>query len=173
MDIDTMEAGSELDALVAEKVMEWNGTHDVQYVDLDTWYSWCKNCGKLGEDGEIGHWEPGMDQPKGCAVPPRYSTDITAAWEVVEKMPRLELIKYPGGHFFAGTGYADEDGWEFEAEAPTAPLAICRAALKAVGLYYTKSREQGEAVPNSYFDDLPKRATPLGPDDTTGGDGYD
>ena len=60
-----------------------------------------------------------------------YSTDIAAAWEVVEE---LDLSMYP---------LACTVGWRFEfdrnegAEAETAPLAICLAALKAKGINVT------------------------------------
>jgi hypothetical protein len=62
---------------------------------------------------------------------PHYSTDLSAAWQLVER------IREPGHAFhlsrfdpciwlatFRDDGYA--------AQAETAPLAICRAALKAV-----------------------------------------
>lgn len=72
--------------------------------------------------------------------PFRYSTDIVAAWQVVEKM------RYNGwtlsldnecafdcwSVIFEASGEMDEEWGEFRANAP-APLAICRAALKATG----------------------------------------
>jgi len=77
----------------------------------------------------------GLDIPllADSPVPParRYSTDIAAAWEVVEE---LDLSMYP---------LACTVGWRFEfdrnegAEAETAPLAICLAALKAKGINVT------------------------------------
>ncbi len=86
-----LEAGRDLDALVAEKVM-----------------------------GET------------CLfTAPAYSTDIAAAWQVVDKLHALS--------FYLEVGSA---GWmarfanisATEASAATAPLAICLAALKAVGV---------------------------------------
>lgn len=72
-----------------------------------------------------------------------YSTDIAAAWMIVEKLG-LSLVRMTNGNWWAGRfregtyfssdvelGVVDgnlEDG----AEAPTAPEAICRAALAAV-----------------------------------------
>jgi hypothetical protein len=56
---------------------------------------------------------------------PQYSRDISAAWEVVEKL-KLSLIP-------VNTGWIVSPHHLFEglfAEAPTAPLAVCRAALK-------------------------------------------
>ena len=76
------------------------------------------------------------------ALGPRcYSTNITAAWTVVEKLgettPGFSLIDWPpdgeAERWVAQIGshnYPD-DLWG-EALAPTAPEAICRAALAAV-----------------------------------------
>jgi hypothetical protein len=83
---------------------------------------------------------------------PRYSTEIAAAWEVVEKIKAIDLQKKTGidfpdecmivaydreenvwyAGFHAVFGY--DAGWvqDAMASAETAPLAICRAALKAV-----------------------------------------
>lgn len=79
---------------------------------------------------------------------PDYSTDISAAWEVYEKI--ISDCKSNNGEpdFFMLNAYqaCPERGWyiakiwahydgdivEFELTAPSAPLAICRAALLAV-----------------------------------------
>lgn len=66
-----------------------------------------------------------------------WSTDIAAAWAVVERLAsagwNVELIRVPGGHV--------RDPWMVrfltlnksrDADADTAPLAICKAALLAV-----------------------------------------
>ncbi len=71
---------------------------------------------------------------------PEHSTDIAAAWDVVEKLISKGL--------FPGVGY-DEETWEvwifldepiegqmgshIKSRDPNEKLAICRAALKAVG----------------------------------------
>ena len=103
----------ELDALVAEKVM------GLPCLDIPP--------------------SDGRDCPRcGC---PSYSIDIAAAWEVVEKM---EACPYPHGAEI-GSAYVDGlDGYivafgrggpepiDVAEFAVTAPLAICRAALKAV-----------------------------------------
>ena len=109
-----MEAGPELDALVAERVMGWTRN------DKGFWF----------KPGKRHNWNhDGLD-------PPPYSTDIAAAWEVVEKIKSL-----PAGidilvrancvaidlHMF---DMADGLVKDIEAgDATTAPLAICRAAL--------------------------------------------
>ncbi len=121
MNIDEMTAGRELDALVCELVMGWR--REPQW-------------------GLTTMGKPNKPSPEGtCSVTsevvPHYSTDIAAAWEVVEKLCELDefcLITY-----FGSGGKVD--GWVCELmsdykhdrmKALTAPLAICRAALKAV-----------------------------------------
>lgn len=101
-EIDKPEGGPELDALIAEKVMEWT--------------------------------------PQSYFLGPPFSTNIAAAWTVVEKLWAagkdfdLENFNQPGGgqgwraRFMRTTKNQDT----VIAFASTAPLAICRAALKAV-----------------------------------------
>lgn len=101
-----MKAGRELDALVAEEVM-----------GLDP--EWHKQV-------PVGR------------VTPCYSTDIAAAWEVVEKLCREE--RYPTVQFAVNVD--GKQAWwcslvnpaDVEVHAPAAPLAVCLAALKAVGV---------------------------------------
>ena len=100
-----MEAGRELDALVAEKVMRVRPTGDL-----------------------LAHLE----------WPPHYSTDITTAWKVLEKMQDngwFWNIDYDYDELVAGFGKGrDSEGdlsWHYE-QAETTPHAICLAALKAV-----------------------------------------
>lgn len=124
-----MKPGIELDILVAEKVM---GIEDVckckdefrpvtlGYDENMKFFSGHEKCHKL--------------------IAKRYSTDIAAAWEVVEKLDKL--------------GFKDVNIWKDDfgyicqiqkitsvykkffdsALAKTAPHSICLAALKAVGV---------------------------------------
>ena len=75
-----------------------------------------------------------------------YSTNIADAWEVVEKIGRSITPNRYSVNFIiewdrlaaewrAGWAYYSDDGpeYDFVGEADTAPLAICLAALKAVG----------------------------------------
>lgn len=69
---------------------------------------------------------------------PAYSTDIAAAWEVVEKLTsttkqwfRFEQHSTGSEAVFEVSGAGDAD-FEVKAEAEDAPLAICLAALNAV-----------------------------------------
>lgn len=101
-----------LDAEVAAKVfgMEWAGGNPIR--DYDGRRPW----------------------------PPPYSTDIKAAWEVVEKMRELGwcfmLRQWPDGTTWAvlepHTPVTLAIG--HDAKAENAPLAVCRAALAALSL---------------------------------------
>lgn len=110
-------AGRELDALVAEKVMGWKryGRRN-----SGTWTA------PGGFNASAGSW-------------PTYSTDIAAAWEVVEAMQKKAWVTEvsadcfvdgrPAG--FTAHCWYDDDSRHY-ATADTAPLAICRAALQAM-----------------------------------------
>jgi hypothetical protein len=89
-------------------------------------------------------WNPRYDAPYATWSP---STSIADAWEVVEKIPgrywEFVRLKFDDGFVKwivrdandDGQGGGDDgQGGDIEAGAPTAPLAICRAALKAVPL---------------------------------------
>ena len=137
---DTMVAGREMDALVAEKVMGWKpGTpckdeySDTPTEERDTHWQ-CRKCGLRGQWGDPG-WEEHDEQPLS------YSTDIAAAWLVVEKMRSggrkfiIEALKPEHTELWYAAFSATEDlsGYEkSKALEPTAPLAICLAALEAV-----------------------------------------
>ena len=109
------EAGRELDALIAEKVMGWNRRGPGRHVsDYNNWW--------ILPDGKS------LNPLRFCP-----STDISAAWEVVLS------LRNRWGTFTLVAGlqwhcYDNEDGNYVErmGSADTAPLAICRAALKAV-----------------------------------------
>lgn len=153
-EIDRMEAGRELDAMVAEKVMglrpRWWSLHrndkplrDLMDTDVRPTLFWL-DCQSLDHvplevlrpnaDGDMPILECDDGESVLC-----YSTDIAAAWEVVEKLKEITenvLVSW------------EETYWEVEVcvtqeafnrgyrtainDADTAPLAICRAALIAV-----------------------------------------
>lgn len=139
MRVDNMPAGREMDALVAEKVMGWT---DIQ---------WQTFPGENGE--EVKAFARGVS-PIGDlrVIVPNYSTDITAAWEAAEKIP----LKYTEGYvsvtrtaagnpqylydcvacnrIYDSGGWAEPERFSVVGHADTAPLAICRAALKAMGI---------------------------------------
>jgi len=105
-DIENMQAGRELDELIALKVTRedewpWHETFDCGYPD-------CPRCA--------------------CNCP-KYSTNIADAWLVVEKFPGVTIQHNPDTNRWHVYLRKVEGGY---ADADTAPLAICRAALLAV-----------------------------------------
>lgn len=122
MKIEEMQAGREMDALVAEKVFhskpcdKWKRLSTISMVKFD-------EC-------EHGSCFPPMEGP------PKYSTSISAAWEVVEKFDSFSIIhnafyKKLGEEFIVCELTRYEPEAYAEGRADTAPLAICRAALSA------------------------------------------
>ena len=114
-------AGRELDARVATKVMGWKE-------------AWPKYAYDGTPSGVL--FGAGID-PHGCKIPlPHYSTDIAAAWEVVEKSRHGSHVEVAHGATSNAGKYARwrcKFGMQVFAEADSAPLAICLAALKACG----------------------------------------
>jgi hypothetical protein len=114
---DTLPAGRELDALVAERVMGW------------------KRVGFMPDGCPVG--TPNLDYDDGFIIVLPYSTSIAAALPIAEKMGFGML---PGSYFedgvFRGLPTAGEPAAllgvrpGIMASAETLPLAICRAALK-------------------------------------------
>lgn len=117
-----MSAGREMDILIAEKIFGWK--RKIYPPD---------SLGTLGS----AVWEkPGPHRPHIMTIAgmPNYSTEISAAWEVVEKLNSLGwnvcvASRIDGQYACFVTKQAAEDG-----SAPyreSAPMAICLAALEA------------------------------------------
>lgn len=115
-----MKPGRELDALIAEKVMGWT---------------------------RLEHSAPDALVPAGAdpsqrinlTFVPRYSTDISSAWEVVEKLGAEGFSLHLKAHRHENPPKGEEHEAFFwsnlvhrEAFASTTPHAICLAALKTV-----------------------------------------
>jgi hypothetical protein len=127
MDVETMEAGRELDALVEVTIFE--GTcarcrktpakhieHGVTYCSVD-----CSN--RIGDFALDDYHENRA----------RYSTSIEAAWMVVERiLVRRYTWQASGNGGKAECLFMDNGLLIARDIAETLPLAICRAALKAV-----------------------------------------
>lgn len=120
-----MKPGPELDALVAEKVMGWK---------------W-ENFGKpmLAPPEQIIQITEFCDKHTGYRevniyIPP-YSTDISAAWQVVEKLKKDHVfsLKIAGNGTHAHVSFTDLDNKNYD-PCDNIPHAICLAALKAVSL---------------------------------------
>ena len=137
-EIDQMEAGTELDALVAEHIMEW------------AW--WEKPSGDYillaPDDNGSLYWigvdlpeRPYMADPEDLLDLPHFSTDIALAWGVLDKLDkewRMGVTQVWDGKRWQcwldpiGSMAIDPEvsqGSVF-ANADTPALAICRAALK-------------------------------------------
>ena len=126
MAVMTVKAGRALDADVAEKVMGLTvreGLMRLGYYEMEP------------EILDVGD-EPidGMEHEEvlivGKALLPHYSTDIAAAWQVVEKADEFEMWNHTGKSYGCRLTFRNKQAF---AKAATAPLAICRAALDAVG----------------------------------------
>jgi hypothetical protein len=111
-----MKAGSELDVLIATEIMG----------AIDRGSGWVE-------------WPP----TRGIIVPPRYSKDISAAWQVVEKIVgpdvNFRLHRSLDGNYSALIGdgdYGAETDMRYKhwSVSDTAPHAICLASLKAMGI---------------------------------------
>ncbi|UYL93738.1 hypothetical protein NIIg32_gp34 [Parageobacillus phage vB_PtoS_NIIg3.2] len=103
----------EINWFVAEKVMNWH-----------VWEN---------EDGELM-----VTKGYGCySHCPSFSTNIADAWPIVEKL-KIAVIPQAGEPPKNMKYLAEIDrrplGGYYEAFAETAPLAICLAALKSVGI---------------------------------------
>lgn len=126
-EIVNMPAGREMDALVAEKVMGEpkpiyvHPNLHIEYPKESTLGNW--RCYNIYEHGDVCEWNP---------LP--FSTDIASAWEVVEKLCNKYHVSIWTDFTHYGTALRTlgiDELVEVTA-APTAPLAICRAALLAV-----------------------------------------
>lgn len=111
-----------MDALVAEKVMGWKPTES--YWPSQSYRVKCWNT-------------PQSNVPLDMACLPHYSTDIAAAWQVVERLrdhqdPRVPLAFGQELQRLAGKTALEagtlRDWWLW-----ITPEAICRAALNVLG----------------------------------------
>jgi hypothetical protein len=123
-----MEAGRELDTLVAEKVMGIT-----PLLVEDELHVFTVNRRFL-QPGDYYY----LDTDNSRIEVPHYSTDIAAAWQVVERLHELHrndtsviyclsLTKWNEMYYCGFTELKDD-----VVEASKAPLAICFAALKAL-----------------------------------------
>lgn len=126
-----MPAGDAMDALIAERVMGWS-----------RWYENKKDLyPPEGSEENLGWTKKG-----GILIAahiPKYSSEIEAAWRVVEKVKgnsHQDLLTiqqedmHPGSWEVGWMEYLPYEGGclKRSSVADTVPLAICRAALKAV-----------------------------------------
>lgn len=140
----TMQAGRELDALIAEKVMGFErdkiNSKYFHKKELDTVLNepWVRTCVLSLGDADFRDKTTLEQAFTGVNVIPHYSNSIDAAWEVVGKVLSHEDRGYSFDLATRGDG-----SWECQFYYPydsvteyggTAPEAICKAALKSVGV---------------------------------------
>ncbi len=124
--ISEMQAGRELDALVAEKVMGWER---------------CSSPMQSRDDPRLLGWDTGNPNIYGTQILPCFSTDIKGVWYVVEKLRDSGdwcciTIESDYAYLWAVkmTPHLSKDHRPTViVEDEDLPVAICRAALMAVG----------------------------------------
>jgi hypothetical protein len=137
-----LQAGRELDAIVAEKVMGWERSHDMPpfahlwFAPRDTESAMAKAQGAVYKSSGAGGTRPAFPVP-------RYSTDIAAAWLVVDRIRPTDDTRYGVTIESAVAGWYctiedadvewDDPAHTSVAYGETLPLAICRAALASAG----------------------------------------
>ena len=115
-EIDQLEAGPELDAMVAE-LIGWKPTEYKRFV------SWLVPDGRMFKTAVPGYG----DYLTGDIFSP--STDWAAVGEVMDSLDDWDWQLISHGEGVTMTIF--KDATHYEATAPAAPLAICRAAYKA------------------------------------------
>lgn len=131
-----MNAGQELDALVAEKVMGWRSyrtCHASYGGSLWSWNWYASSIAPPHCDGYFDGEHTPQTYPRPVA-PGDWSpsSSIADAWEVMEKL-RADFVSvdlvtaFPGWNCSILRGVNDE----VDATGATAPLAICLVAMKA------------------------------------------
>ena len=139
MKVDTIPAGPRLNALVAEKVMGW---HKAEQDGTWRWRDDSDDCWPNCLASEIGTAGYKIEDAKSWSP----STDIKATFEVANRVEEdgwfLRLVgpkcldragKLVDGHDALFLDFRSER-LPAQAIAETEALAICRAALKAVGV---------------------------------------
>lgn len=124
-----MKPGREFDMLVAEKVLGWRRIEGPHYdYNGPCEYGDVLIPPDISEDEAFAMMPPKGKVPLGYFVTERYSTNISAAWEILEKFPRFEIEKNGDGIWCV---LMDEKWKRFVGYGETAPEAICKAALLA------------------------------------------
>lgn len=127
-----MKPGRELDALVAEKVMNWSRitpTGKESLVNYFGWYSWGKSKPEYQYIARIKAFNP--------------STNMNRAWDVIRELSKrghkVEVTQTETHSFCTifDSCYAIA---EVESASNKTPYAICLAALKAVGYNLEETR---------------------------------
>ena len=128
--IDELEPGCGLDELVARRVLGWTPDRTCPGEIVQVPGGWrCRACGKMGNEGE-----PTEHRER----PPRSSTSIVAAWRLLERFAAdgacVEVsANTPERGPEPWCAVISSGGTRHSSGGETAPVAICRVALKASG----------------------------------------
>jgi hypothetical protein len=136
------QAGRELDAEIAEKVM---GLDVIQITCIDHRGA-VPDIGSKSAPYKMSNGKMGVQATR----IPGYSTDIAAAWQVAEKLGGYCYLWRDGGVaplMFDGQWECklrrdNDPDRRYYAVAPTAPLAICLAAIQAIGASPSSSGDE-------------------------------
>lgn len=162
---DNLQAGRELDMLIAEKIMGWKRTGDDDHTkplhtsdDRTEMVDWERKGphprleGPVDEDGQtpVYYLCACRDNYDGHGISrikvdlPAYSTDIAEAWKVLEKLEECGLLATVQrfGHFDSWMCFLRlANGFEpCYASALTAPAAICEAARQFIAIGAVQKR---------------------------------
>lgn len=129
-DVDSMPAGRDLDEMIALGVFGW---------EREGWHPSHPERGTMlvpGFTDPMRNWCAQWDEHGRPDWLPKYSDDIALAWDVVMR------LRDRGWTIWVGPSADNGPGWDVQAKkktnfherttAETVPLAICRAAVKAV-----------------------------------------
>ena len=119
-----MPPSKDMDMLIEEKIFKRH--------PCDKWYLLQMTV----EGGIYMHGDSVCEYDNKCYMennPPKYSTNISAAWKIVERMQgdwwKMEFLTGIHAAEFEKPNMKCENQTYHEATADTMPLAICRAAL--------------------------------------------
>lgn len=119
----------EIDALIAEKLFnwEWNKVNDDRQMLVPPLDNERRFWTGMWENNGIPHYLP------------RYSTNITDAWEIVEKLhltitPKWKVFKTNTSGTHGDTRWIGTTNNQVWSKHDSLPMAICKAALKSVGI---------------------------------------
>lgn len=128
-EIDSTPAGKQMEALIAEKIMEWQLIPEEhrQWVQM----AFRQLHGPHHEDDPKTMVVIPLADGRWCyGHPSWFSTDIRSIWDLVEKMKPLRLWLIDLGDYWQAAFLEENSGSGVKANGDTPMLAICRAALK-------------------------------------------
>lgn len=140
-----MMAGRELDAIVAEKVMGWrpwrskHGYWNINIPNEGVISTYGRRNYSEQYDSQTGEKLPEIQWWEDCNELPNYSTAIEAAWKVVGRLDNWRgfdfRLRWCNNEWEAGwfEKLRNDPEPRATATADTPAVAICLAALKAVG----------------------------------------